>query len=174
MPSNSRISQHYKDKKTKRGQYPKFVPNLDEWREACLLYCYDKQIAKHFDISHETFYRFIDRQRHEKDQGRPAEFLDTYKLARNTTKKQVLNKLLSSNETAALIFSAKTFGGLTEKKDDKEYELKKKEFELKQKEFELKQKEFLAKLGEKFQLDYEQLKEFVEKFFEENKKDNEL
>jgi len=174
MPSNSRISQNYKDKKTKRGQYPKFVPNLEEWTECCRIYCYDYQIAKHFDISKETFYRFIDRQRHEKDEGRPAEFLDAFIKERSRTKKKILDKLLDTadkGDVGALIFSAKTYGGLKEAKDADFLKIKKKELEIKQKELMLKHKEFIAKIAEKYQLDFDELKAFADKFFEGAKVD---
>lgn len=174
MPSNSRISQHYKDKKTKRGQYPKFVPDLEEWKEACSFYCYDKQIAKHFDISNETFYRFIDRQRHEKEQGRPAEFLDAYKKEKSGTKKVILKTLLAaakSGDISALIFASKTYGGLKEQKDNDLILIKRQELIIKQKELMLKHKEFIAKIAEKYQLDFDELKAFADKFFEGTKVD---
>lgn len=174
MPANRRISQYYQDKKVKRGQYPKFVPDLEEWKEACRIYCYDYQIAKHFDISKECFYKFIDRQRHEKEQKGPAEFLDAYIKERTGTKKKILNKLLDTadkGDMAALIFSAKTYGGLKEKKDEDFLVIKKKELELKQKEMMLKQKEFIAKIAERYQLDFSELKEFADRYFEGEKVD---
>lgn len=162
----NRISQHYKDKKnSKRGRGIKFNPHLNEWKEACRVYCYDTQIVKHFDISKETFYTFLDKQRYEKEQGRPSEFFDSYKQERNTTKQNVLDKLLRCNEPAALIFSAKAYGGLKEAKDAELLILKRKELMLKH-------KEFLSKIAERYNLNYEELKELADKFFKNIKIDD--
>lgn len=159
-----RVSQHSRDKKGKRGQNP-FAPDLKEWQLACKLYKYDTQIAKHFDICKETFYSFIDKQRCLLEQGKSAEFLDAYKKGRNDTTQFVLTKLMESvknSDIAAIIFAAKTYGGLKEAKDTDAHLLKKKEYILKS-------KQYLTDLAKKFELNYEQLCEFSNKYFSDIK-----
>lgn len=162
MPSNYRKSQHSKEKKGKRGRTQKFDPDLKEWTEACEIYAYDKQIAKHFDICQETFYVFLDRQRYAEEQGNPSEFLAAYKNGRNKTRKFAITnilKLAQQGEVAASIFAAKTYGELIEAKDIAHIELKKKEVELKT-------KSFLTELANKFNLNPEQLEKFAQDYFE--------
>lgn len=165
----NRISKYCNDKRNpKRGQKG-FLPDLQEWAKACEEYCYDKQIVKHFDICNETFYKFLDRQRYEEEHGRKAEFLEAYKNGKNKSRLEAIQLLKQSarkkDEAATIIFYAKTFGNLIESKDLKDLKMKKKEFALKQ-------KEFLTKLAEKFELDFEQLKEFATKFFKDAKVDD--
>lgn len=163
MPGNPRISEWSKNRKNGKGRSAKFAPDLKEWAEACKLYLYDKQIYKHFDVCNETFYSFMDKERYKVEQGGKSDFLDAYKKGRNTTRKFVLSKLLEgvkNNDIAATIFSAKTYGGIIEEKDLKQHLLRKKEFALKQ-------KEFLAKLADKYELDYDDLKSFAAKFFKD-------
>lgn len=164
----ARISQYSKDKNGRRGRGLCFIPELKEWKEACEIYCYDTQIAKHFDISKETFYVFIDKQRYEEEQGRKSEFLDAYKNGRNKTAKFAISNLLQlakKGDAAASIFTAKTYGGLLETKDIKHIELKKIEVAFKT-------KQFLTDLASKFELKYEELNEFAEKYFKDAKLDD--
>ena len=162
-----RISQHYKDKQ-KPGRSIKFNPTIEEWTDACQTYCFDTQICKHFDVHKETFYLFLDRQRYEKEQGRAADFLDVYKMGRNKTTKFAIDNLKINAERgdpAATIFFAKTFGGLIEAKDIKHIELKKYEMAFKS-------KQFMTELAKKFELNYEELNTFANKYFSDAKLDD--
>jgi hypothetical protein len=160
----ARKSQHSLSKMGKVGKAP-FLPDLKEWIKVCKIYPYDKQIFEHFDICKETFYSFLDKQRYEKEQGRVSEYLDAYKQGRSGTREFVLSKLLKSiekNDMPALIFGAKTYGGLLETKDIKHIELKKIEVAFKT-------KQFMTDLSAKFNLNYEQLEEFASKYFNDTK-----
>ena len=163
-----RISQHYKDKKNKKiGRGLKFNPSINDWKEACEIYAYDTQIIKHFDICAETFYSFLDKQRYEQDQGRKSEFIDTYKNGRNKTRKFAISNILQmakKGDPSSSIFVAKTFGGLLETKDIKHIELKKYEVAFKT-------KQFMTELANKFELNYEELNTFAEKYFKDDKLD---
>jgi hypothetical protein len=166
MAANPRKSQHSKDKKGP-GRTKKFEPDLKEWAEVCELYCYDKQIFQHFDICAETFYAFLDRQRYAEEQGTRSEFLAAYKDGRNKGRNFALTslkKLTEKGEVAATIFTAKTYGGLLEAKDIKHIELKKYEVAFRT-------KQFLTELGNKFNLNFEELKEFADKYFNDVKLD---
>ena len=163
MPTNARLSKVSKERKKGRGR--KFVPELKEFAEACKIYPYDKLIAKHFDISTETFYAFLDRERYEEEQGKISAFLAAYKNERNVTRKFALTNLLQlakKGDTAASIFLSKTYGGLLETKDIKHIELKKIEVAFKT-------KQFLTELANKFGLNYDQLDAFADKFFSNSK-----
>lgn len=163
----ARISQYSLDKKGKRGRTQEFIPEIKEWSEACELYCYDTQIVRHFDICKETFYSFLDKERYKQEQGNPSEFLDAYKKGRNKTSKFAVSSLLNAaknGDTAAIIFSAKTFGGLIETKDIRHIELKKYEVAFKT-------KQFLSELASKFELNYEELNLFANKYFKDAKLD---
>ena len=165
MPANPRKSQVSKDRKA--GRLPKFVPNIKEWSEACEIYAYDKQIVRHFDICNETFYSFLDKERYKEEQGEVSEFLAAYKNGRNKTSRFALSNLLNlakKGDAAASIFTAKTYGGLLETKDIKHIELKKIEVAFKT-------KQFLTDLANKFQLSYEELNEFANKYFKDSKLD---
>lgn len=162
-----RISQHSLAKKGKVGKAP-FEPSLEEWTKVCKLYPYDKQIFEHFDIAKETFYSFLDKQRYEKEQGRKSEYLDAYKNGRAESKSFALANLLKlakQGDAACSIFVSKTFGGLLESKDIKHIELKKIEVAFKT-------KQFLTELASKFELKYEELTEFAEKYFKNAKLDD--
>src|ERR1700744_6175357 len=120
LVANPRKSQVSKDRKV--GRTRKFVPDIKEWAEACEIYCYDKQISRHFDICQETFYAFLDRERYAEEQGEISEFLAAYKKGRNKTSKFAISNLLQlakKGDPAASIFTAKTYGGLLETKDIK-------------------------------------------------------
>lgn len=168
MAANPRKSEYSKNKKGKVGRGNPFLPNLKEWTEACELYCYDKQIFQHFDICAETFYSFLDRQRYAEEQGNNSEYLAAYKSGRNKGRSFALNslkKLTENGEVAATIFTAKTYGGLLEAKDIKHIELKKYEVAFRT-------KQFLTELGNKFSLNFEELKDFADKYFKDTKLDN--
>ncbi len=163
-----RISNYSKDKKNKKGgRGLKFNPSISEWKDACDVYAYDTQIIKHFDICQETFYSFLDKQRYEIEQGGKGEFLETYKACRNKTRQFALKNLLKlakEGDSACAIFSAKAFGGLLEAKDIKHIELKKYEVAFKT-------KQFMTELAKKFELNYEELNEFANKYFSDDKLD---
>lgn len=165
MPGQPRKSQHYKDKKGKVGRHLKLNPTLKEWTEACNIYAYDKQIAKHFDVCPETFYLFLDRQRCIQESGKKADFLDAYKAGRNKTRQFAISNILQmakKGDPMCSIFTAKTFGGLIETKDIKHIELKKYEVAFKT-------KQFMTELAKKFELNYEELSTFAEKYFSDDK-----
>ncbi|MES2614429.1 MAG: hypothetical protein V4591_03335 [Bdellovibrionota bacterium] len=118
-------------------------------------------------IAKETFYAFLDRERYVQEQtGEYSAYLDTYKKERAHTRKMVLDvfmKNVEKGDTACVIFAAKTYLGLIEAKDVAYIELKKEEVTLKT-------KVFLTNLASKFNLDYEQLEEFADKFFNHSNK----
>jgi hypothetical protein len=156
----ARISRHSLSKQGKRGK-AEFIPDLKEWTQACKLYAYDKQIFEHFDICAETFYRFLDKQRFEHEEGRPSEYIDAYKAGRAEKRAFALTNLLQlakKGDPACSIFVAKSFGQLLEAKDQKHIDLKKKELELKT-------RTFLTSLAEKFSLNVEELQSFADKHF---------
>ncbi len=159
-----RLSQHSKLKKVGRVA---FKPDLNEWTEICGVTAYDTQIWRHFMIAKETFYAFLDRERYVQEQtGEYSAYLDTYKKERAHTRKMVLDvfmKNVEKGDTACVIFAAKTYLGLIEAKDVAYIELKKEEVTLKT-------KVFLTNLASKFNLDYEQLEEFADKFFNHSNK----
>ena len=163
----ARISQHSLSKKGKPGAAP-FLPDLKKWIEICKIYPYDKDIFGYFDIAKETFYAFLDRQRYEKEQGRSAAYLDAYINGRHNTKQYVLGKLLKSidrDDMAGVIFGSKTYGGLLEAKDIKHIELKKIEVAFKT-------KQFMTELASKFELNFDELNKFAEKYFKDAKLDD--
>ncbi|MES2615508.1 MAG: hypothetical protein V4591_08840 [Bdellovibrionota bacterium] len=159
-----RLSQHSKSRKAGRTA---FKPHLQEWTEICKVSAYDTQIWRHFMISKETFYAFLDRERYSEEQtGEYSAYLDTYKKERAGTRKMVLDafiKSIEAGDTSSIIFAAKTYLGLIEAKDVAYIELKKEEFALKT-------KVFLTNLANKFNLNYDQLDEFADKYF--NNQDN--
>ncbi len=145
-----------------------FLPDLKEWTEACEIYAYDEQIFKHFFISRECFYAFLDRQRCLIDEGKKSAYIDTYEKGRNTSRQWAISRLKEaaiSGDTGAIIFSAKAIGGLLEIKDQKHIELKKIEQAFKT-------KNFLTDLAQEFNLTYEQLDEFANKYFKDSNLDN--
>lgn len=167
MASNPRKSQYSKDKIAGR-RTNKFDPDIKQWTEACQVYCYDKQIAKHFDICQETFYSFIDKQRYKEEQGEKSAYLEAYKSGRNKTAKFALSNILNlakKGDVTASIFTAKTYGGLLEARDIKHIELKKIEVAFKT-------KKFLTELAEKFTLNYEELNAFADKYFKDSTVDD--
>ncbi len=126
-----RKSKYSEERKGKCGR-PAFSPNFDDWKRACETYIYDRQIYEHFGISCETFYAFKDRERFKQETEGKSEFLEFYIKGRNKQREWALNNLknLADNgNEAAVIYSAKTFGGLLEAKDIAHIELKKKEVE---------------------------------------------
>jgi len=160
----ARLSQHSLSKMGKKGERP-FKPDLKEWIEVCRLVPYDQDIFRHFGVSKETFYKFLDRERYAKEQGQKSSYIDAYNSQRYQTKKSVLTNLLDkalSGDTACSIFAAKTYGGLIESKDIKHIELKKIEVAFKT-------KQFLTELANKFGLNYDQLDAFADKFFSNSK-----
>jgi hypothetical protein len=162
----ARKSQHSLAKMGKVGRKP-FLPDLKEWKEACEIYVYDKQIFEHFFISRETFYRFLDNQRCLIDEGKKSAYIDAYTKGRNKSKQWAISLLKNAAEkgdTGSIIFSSKAIGGLLEAKDIAHIELKKIEVSFKT-------KQFLTDLANKFNLNYEQLNEFANKFFHDPKMD---
>lgn len=162
-----RISSHSREKK-KIGRGLKFNPSIDEWTDACEIYAYDTQIIKHFDICQETFYSFLDKQRYQQEQGNKSAFLETYKSGRNKTRKFALKNILQmakKGDPSSSIFVAKSFGGLLEAKDIRHIELKKYEVAFKT-------KQFMTELAKKFELNYEELSEFANKYFSDDKLDD--
>lgn len=160
-----RISNHSLNKKGKDGR-TKWIPDLKEWTEVCKIYPYDKNIIDYFDIAKETFYSFLDKQRYEKENKRPSEFLDSYKSGRNNTKKFVIGKLLKAierDDIAAIIFGAKSIGGVLESKDIAMIEIKQKEYELKEQAFKLSTEKFINELCEKHSLDKKETLETLNK-----------
>lgn len=158
MPA--RISNHSLSKKGKVGKLA-FKPDLEEWKKACGIYAYDRQIFEHFDIARETFYSFLDKERYKKEQGEKSDYIDFYKSERNKTKQQVLHRLLDfakNGDTACTIFSAKVYGGLIEAKDVKQIELRKIEVQLKM-------NAFLTELAKSFNLSPEKLDHFAKNYF---------
>lgn len=161
-----RKSQHSLAKMGKVGRKP-FLPDLDEWTLACGMYQFDKQIAQHFEINVETFYTFLDRQRCLEEQQKKAVYLDAYIKERRTTRKEISDKFLDNvkkGDTASILFGMKTHLGFLETKDQKHIELKKIEVAFKT-------KQFMTELASKFNLNYEQLDEFANKFFRDSKLD---
>lgn len=146
----------------KKGCALKFIPCIEEWTKACETYAYDKQIYQHFDISHETFYAFLDRERIIIESGNHSAFIESYKKGRNKNREWALENLkkqaLTERGAACAIFAAKTFGGLLEAKDVAMIKLK-------QQEHELRNKSFLSDLASKFNLNAQELEKFASTYF---------
>ena len=159
-----RLSQHSRSRKTGRVA---FKPDLNEWAEICRISAYDTQIWRHFMIAKETFYAFLDRERYAEEQtGEYSAYLDAYKKERAHTRKTISDafmKSIEAGDTSSIIFAMKTYHDLIEAKDVAHIELKKEEVMLKK-------KVFLTNLANKFNLNYTQLDEFANKFF--NNHDN--
>lgn len=160
----ARLSNHVKNKRTKkRGD--SFLPDIDEWKKACTYYPSNVQISKHFDISRETFYAFLDKEHYkqEQDSNYKSAYIDLYKNARNGTRLGIYSNLLDMvkrQDNAAIIYSTKIFGGAIEERDKKLIAIKKYEAQFKA-------KQFLTSLAEKFNLDYNQLNKFANRYFKE-------
>ena len=150
----------------RRSQYAKnrtrtFDPPIDEWRKACEIYPYAKQIYRHFDIVAETFYRFLDREHYkeEQDSGYKSPYLEAYITLRQQTRIRVVRNLLEGSdkkEPAMTIFAAKAFAGIMDVKDREHLRLKREELRLKT-------QGYLSDLANKFNLSYEELSEFTSK-----------
>jgi len=159
-----RKSKHSMAKMGKVGRKP-FLPDIKEWSEACEIYVYDEQIFKHFFISRECFYSFLDKQRCLIDEGKKSAYIDAYEKGRNKSRQWAISTLKTAainGDTGAIIFSSKAIGGLLEIKDQKHIELKKIEVSFKT-------KQFLTELANKFSLNYDQLDEFASKYFKDSK-----
>lgn len=157
-----RISEHSRSRK--EGRKP-FKPDLSEWKEICKISAYDQQIYRHFRINAETFYRFLDKERYKQEQDNTykSEFVESYQIDRMNTKKLISNAFIKNIETgdvSSVIFGMKTYNGLIESKDIAHIELKKKEVALKS-------KEFLTNLANKFDLNFDELKQFAKKYFQD-------
>jgi hypothetical protein len=162
-----RKSQHSLAKMGKVGRKP-FEPDVTEWASACKMYQFDKQIFQHFQINAETFYTFLDRQRCLEEEGKKAVYLEAYIRERQQTRKEISDKFLENvknNDTASILFGMKTHLGFLETKDQKHIELKKIEVAFKT-------KQFMTELASKFNLNYEQLDDFANKFFRDSKLDD--
>lgn len=154
-----RISEYSKNRK--KGVFPKFVPTLEEWTEACGMFPYDIQIVKYFSTSKETFYCFLDRQRAAVEQGETSAFLDAYLAERKKTKKLISDaykQKVVTGDTGSVLFGMKAFNGIIEQKDIEHIEIKKQQLALKS-------NEFLTEMAKQFGLDKAELKTFADKFF---------
>lgn len=165
----ARISQYCKSKKIKGGRTATFYPDLKEWKKICGLSAYDTQVCKYFQISQETFYAFIDREKYkeEQDSSYSSEFLESHKAERNKTRDFISAKFLENirnGDTSSTIFGMKTFNNMIEAKDLKHIELKKYEIAFKT-------KQFLTELANKFELNIEELNAFAGKYFKDAKLD---
>lgn len=162
----ARLSKESIAKKGRGGPSP-FSPDIKAWKKICGLSAYDTQIQKYFGISQETFYAFLDRERYKQEQDPKyrSEFLESHKAERNKTKEMIANKFLEKiqeGDTSSVIFGMKTYNGMIEAQFHKIIELKKIEVAFKT-------KQFLTELGSKFNLNYEELNAFAEKFFKDSK-----
>ena len=140
----------------------KFNPSLEEWSEACELFAYNRQVAKFFGITEEAFYLFLDGEHYkeEQDSSYKSEYIEAHMACRKKTKTRVLDNLLKGSdkgEPAMTIFAAKSFGGVMEEKDRLLYSLKRDELQLKR-------QVYLSDLAAKFNLNFEELKEFTNNY----------
>lgn len=148
----------------KHGRY-KFQPNIKDWSEACKICPTDRQIAKYFSISHETFYAFLDRERVVEDNGKTSEYIDIYKRKSAETKKKIADAFLENvgnGDVTSIIFGMKAYNGVIEAKDIAHIELKKIDQSFKN-------KQFLTDMAKEFNLTYEQLNDFANKYFKDSK-----
>lgn len=162
-----RSSKQSTDKNGKRGGDP-FYPDLKEWKIACDHYINVRQIAEHFGKARETIYALLDRERCKEDEGKKSVILDHYIKGRRESRLKAIDNLKRLSDTgseAAIIYSAKTIGGFIEAKDLEHIELKKKDQDLKN-------KQFLTDLAAKFELKYDELNAFAEKYFKDSKVDD--
>lgn len=158
----ARKSEHCK---SRRNRTSRFVPEIDEWREACRNLPFDQQIIRHFGICHETFYAFLDKEyyRQEQEEGYISDFVASYKQERLRSKNKISEayfKLIDKGDTPSIIFGMKSFNGLLEARDIEHIELKKKQMAIRA-------NEFLLDLAAKFKLDEKELKAFVKKYHED-------
>lgn len=162
-----RKSQHSLAKMGKVGRKP-WIPDVKKWEKACRVFAHDKQMIKHFDICQETFYSFLDKQRCLEEEGKKAEYLEIYKRVRFEVKEKIsdafLNKV-ADGDPSSIIFGMKAYNGLLEEKDIKHIELKKVEVAFKT-------KQFLTSMAKEFNLTYEELDKFADKYFKESKLDD--
>lgn len=157
----------YAQQKSKRGGAA-FLPDLAQWTQACKICAYVNQIYKYFGISAETFYAFMDKERIKIENGENSEYIESYNRERKNTKDMVAKAFfdkIKEGDTSSVIFGMKSYNGAIEQKDLYLIEMKKKELELKT-------KQFLTELGNKFNLNYEQLNEFASKYFKDSKLDD--
>jgi len=115
----------------------------------------DKQIFESLGISCDTFYELKKNN---------SEFSEALTLGREKTRDELTNAAIKNAkmEPSLMMFMMRT-------KFDYMYVDKRKELELKQKELELKTKSFLTGMAKEFNLTYEQLDEFANKYFNGNK-----
>ncbi len=155
-------------KKKKAGKL-EFLPEVEMWTKVCQTAAYDTQIYKSFSICKDTFYSFLDRERckEEQDPLYKSAYLAAYINKRHETRQLISDAFLENiikGDTASILFGMKTYNGLIEAKDIKHIELKKKEVALKT-------KMFLTDLANKFNLNFEELKEFANQHFKDIKLD---
>lgn len=152
--------------RNKKGRRLKFDPDLQEWIDACKATQYNYQMYSWFGIARDTFSAFLDREHYKEEQNPEyhSAFLASLKKERNKIRAYVNNKfldLIEKEDTAAIIFGQKTYNKFLEAKD-------KKNLELKAAQVNLQKKQFLTQLAEKFDLNYEQLQKFADKYFVDN------
>lgn len=146
------------------GRTP-FTPEPERWKNLCRHSAYDNQIFRSLGISSSTFYAFLDREhlKEEQDPTYSSQFLLDYKNERQKTRDIIntafMDKVMSG-DTASILYGMKTYGGMLEAKDVANIEIKKREVTLKT-------KDFLSHLAEKFNLSFEQLREFAKKYFKD-------
>lgn len=156
--------------KKKRAKTLEFLPELDQWIKICQTAAYDTQIYRAFGVCKDTFYTFIDRERYreEQDPNYKSPYVANYINKRQETRQLISDAFLTNikcGDTASILFGMKTYNGLIEAKDIKHIELKKKEVALKT-------KMFLTDLANKFNLNFEELKEFAAQHFKDIKLDD--
>ncbi len=157
-----RISNHCRSKLDGNGRKP-FHPVLEDWQEACSIYPYIKQICEHFEVCHETVRQFIDKEyvKQEQDSSYISRYIEALTAEKKRFRKTISTSFLKSVEKGdnpTIIFGMKSFHGTIEAKDLAHIELKRQELALKS-------NEYLTKLAEKYSLNFEELKEFSEKYF---------
>lgn len=162
-----RISKFCKDRKKRINA---FDPSIEEFSKACRMFPTVIQITKYLGCSHESLNSFLDKEHYkeEQDPNYKSAYVAAYKIERQNTKDlvhQIFLKNLYNGEVSASIFAMKAFNGMIEAKDIKHIELKKREVALRT-------NEYLTNLAHKFGLDFEQLKQFSEKYFKGINLDN--
>lgn len=159
-----------KSKNRRKGRCDKFRPDMFNWKKICRLSSHNVQIARYFNISQETLYKFLDEEQYkqEQDENYISEYLVSLKDERNKTREFIANKFLKnidSGDNSSVIFGMKVYNGMIEAKDLAHIQLKKLDQSFRQ-------KQFLTELANKFSLNYEQLDEFANKFFKDAKLDD--
>jgi hypothetical protein len=157
---SKRLSKFSRERK--EGRTP-FSPDIDRWTEICKMSAYDNQIYRSFQISHDTFYSFIDRERlkQEQDPSYESAYIAAYINKRHEMRQIISDAFMQkieAQDTASILFGMKTYNGMIEEKDIRHIELKKQEIALKT-------NAYLTELASKFSLDFDQLKEFSKMYF---------